>query len=133
MVMYADERSFSFITVQGHILAGWITFSSYRHNDDTIIQVNPIFRAGDPLMELGMRLGAAKQEDQFWHATLANLARRLGVHGELSQQDVLIDPRIRWTAYKNICYSAAMGSSFYMPVYLLQKGVRFIKDKMTGF
>jgi anti-anti-sigma factor len=132
MVIYADERSFSFITIQGHILAGWINFSSFQHNDDTFIQVNPIFRAGDPLMEMGMRLGAAKQEDQFWQDTLANLARRLGVHGELSQQDILIDPHVRWTAFMNLRYSAAIRSSFYMPVYMLKKGFHFLKNKTTG-
>jgi anti-anti-sigma factor len=127
MVIYADTRSFSFITIQGHILSGWITFSSFRHDDATYIQVNPIFRASDPLMELGMRLGAAKQEDRFWHATLANLARRIGVQGELSQQDVLIDPRVRWAAFKNIRYSAAIRSSLYMPLYILKKVFTFLK------
>ena len=127
VVIYVDETSFSFITIQGHILSGWITFSSFQHDDATYIQVNPIFRASDPLMELGMRLGAAKQEDRFWHATLSNLARRLGVQGELSQQDFLIDPRVRWDAFKNIRYSAAIRSSFYMPVYMLKKGVHFLK------
>jgi len=125
MVIYADDTSFSFITIQGHILSGWITFSSFRHNDATYIQVNPIFRASDPLMELGMRLGAAKQEDRFWHDTLTNLARRLGVRGELSQQDFLIDPRVRWDAFKNLRYSATIRSSFYMPVYMLKKGGRY--------
>jgi anti-anti-sigma factor len=127
MVIYADETSFSFMTIQGHILSGWITFSSFRHNDATLIQVNPIFRAGDPLMELSMRLGAAKQEDQFWHATLGNLAQRLDVQGELSQQDVLIDPRVRWPAFKNLWYSAAIRSSLYMPLYILKKVFTFLK------
>jgi hypothetical protein len=127
VVIYADTRSFSFITIQGHILSGWITFSSFRQSDATYIQVNPIFRASDPLMELGMRLGAAKQEDRFWHATLANLARRIGVQGELSQQDVLIDPRVRWAAFKNIRYSAAIRSSLYMPLYILKKVFTFLK------
>lgn len=125
VVIYVDETSFSFITIQGHILSGWITFSSFRHSDATHIQVNPIFRASDPLMELGMRLGAAKQEDRFWHATLANLARRIGVQGELSQQDVLIDPRVRWAAFKNLRYSAAIRSSLYMPLFMLKKLLSF--------
>ena len=133
MVIYTDERSFSFMTIQGHILAGWITFSSFQHNNDTIIQVNPLFRAGDPLMELGLSLGGAKQEDQFWHATLTNLARRLGVQGELSQRDVLIDPRVRWTAFNNLRYSAAIRSLFSMPAYILKKGLHFIKDTTRGF
>jgi len=84
-------------------------------------------------MELGLSLGGAKQEDQFWHATLTNLARRLGVQGELSQRDVLIDPRVRWTAFNNLRYSAAIRSLFSMPAYILKKGFHLIKDTTRGF
>jgi hypothetical protein len=125
MVIYVDEKSFSFITIQGHVLSGWITFSSFREESGTIIQVNPIFRASDPLMELGVRFGAAKQEDQFWHATLGNLARRLGVRGELSQQDVLIDPHIQGRKFRNIWYSAPIRSCLYMPFYTLKRMFKF--------
>ena len=121
MVIYADDTSFSFITIQGHILSGWITFSSFKEKAETIIQVNPIFRASDPLMELALRFGAARQEDQFWHATLGNLARRLGVQGELSQQDVLIDPHVQWSEFKNLWYNPAIRSSLYMPIYMLKR------------
>lgn len=121
MVIYADDTSFSFITIQGHILSGWITFSSFRENSETIIQVNPLFRAADPLMELSLRFGAAKEEDKFWHATLANLARRLGKNGEISQEDSLIDPRLRWHESANVRHSAAVRSTFYMPIYMIKK------------
>jgi anti-anti-sigma factor len=121
MVIYADDTSFSFITIQGHILSGWITFSSFKEKADTIIQVHPVFRASDPLMEIGLRLGAAKQEDRFWHKTLGNLALRLGVQGDLSQQDSLIDPHLQWREYKNLWYSAAVRSSLYMPFYMLKR------------
>ncbi len=72
-------------------------------------------------MELGFRLGAAAQEDRFWHETLGNLARRLGTHGDVAQQNVLIDPDIQWRRFANLRYSAAIRSSLYMPVYLLKK------------
>jgi anti-anti-sigma factor len=121
MVIYADDTSFSFTTIQGHILSGWITFSSFRENSTTIIQVHPLFRAGDPLMELGFRFGAAQQEDQFWHETLGNLARRLAVQGRIEQQDTLIDSRIQWRECKNLWYNAAIRSSLSMPFYLLRK------------
>jgi pyruvate/2-oxoglutarate dehydrogenase complex dihydrolipoamide dehydrogenase (E3) component/anti-anti-sigma regulatory factor len=124
-VIYADDTSFSFITVQGHVISGWITFRSFRENSATIIQVHPIFRTGDPLMELGFRCGAAKQEDRFWHTTLGNLANRLGVQGELEQQDVLVDPHIQWSEFKNLWYSAAIRSSLYMPLYLLKRFLKF--------
>jgi anti-anti-sigma factor len=125
MVIYTDDTSFSFITVQGHVISGWITFRSFRENSSTIIQVHPIFRTGDLLMEFGFRCGAAKQEDQFWHTTLGNLASRLGVQGELEQQDVLVDPHIQWSEFKNLWYSAAIRSSLYMPLYLLKRLLKF--------
>ena len=120
-VIHADDTSFSFMTASGHILSGWITFSSFRKNDATYLQVQPLFRASDPLMELGFRLGAAAQEDRFWHETLGNLARRLGTHGSVAQQDILIDPNVQWRNFANLRYSAAIRSSVYMPVYLLKK------------
>jgi anti-anti-sigma factor len=119
-VIHADDTSFSFMTACGHILSGWITFSCFRKKDATFIQVHPLFRAGDPLMELGFRLGAAAQEDRFWHETIGNLARRLGTHGEVAQQDILIDPDIQWHRFANLRYNAAIRSSLYMPVYVLK-------------
>lgn len=132
MVLYADETSFSFITIEGHILAGWITFRSYRRDGSSIIEINPLFRASDPLMELGMRFGAAKQEDRFWHATLGNLAHRLGVRGKLTQQDALIDPDIRWAQFKNIRHSAAVRSLLYMPIYMARRFLSRRKDPEKG-
>ncbi len=129
MVIYADDTSFSFMTVQGHILSGWITFRCFRKNGSTFIQVHPLFRASDPLMELGFRLGAAAQEDRFWHETLGNLARRLGTHGEVAQQNILVDPNIQWNRFANIRYSAAIRSALYMPFYLLKKCFVVKKDQ----
>lgn len=120
-VIYADDTSFGFISVEGHIIAGWITFSSFREGSSTIIQVHPVFRAADPLMELGFRLGAAKQEDLFWHRTLANLAGRLDVIGKIEQRDVLADARLQWGEAGNLLLNAPLRSSLYMPVYLMKR------------
>jgi anti-anti-sigma factor len=128
MVIYADDTSFSFMTTQGHMLSGWITFSCFRDNQSTFVQVHPLFRAGDPLMELGFRLGAAAQEDRFWHETLGNLARRLGTHGEVAQHNILVDPHIQWNKVANLRHSAAIRSSLYMPVYLIKKCFAVIKS-----
>ena len=128
-VIHADETSFSFMTACGHILSGWITFSCFRKKDATIIQVHPLFRASDPLMELGFRLGAAAQEDRFWHETLGNLARRLGTRGDVAQQNILIDPYIQWPRFANLRYSAAIRSSLYMPLYMLKKCFRAITGR----
>jgi len=130
LIIYADDTSFSFMTAEGHMLSGWITFSCFRKEASTFIQVHPLFRAGDPVIELGFRLGAAAQEDRFWHETLGNLARRLGTHGEVAQQNILVDPDIQWNRFANIRYSAAIRSTLYMPVYLLKKWLVVKKTRL---
>jgi anti-anti-sigma factor len=124
MVIYVSDTSFSFISIQGHIIAGWITFSSFREGDATIVRVHPMFRPSDPLMELSFRLGAGGQEDGFWHRTLENLAARLGVRGAVEQSDRLIDRRFQWGEAGNIVLSAPVRSSLYMPFYVLKKALR---------
>lgn len=121
MVVYADDTSFGFMTIEGHMLSGWITFSSFYEGKSVIVQVHPLFRASDPLMELSFRLGAAKQEDMFWHGTLNNIARRLGSHGNIEQKNTLIDEHINWNETGNIWKNAAIRSSFYMPLYILKR------------
>jgi hypothetical protein len=124
MVIYVADTAFSFISIQGHIIAGWITFSSFREGGATIVQVRAVFRPSDPLMELSFRIGAGGQEDRFWHATLGSLAARLGVRGTVEQRDALIDHRFRWGEAGNIVLSAPVRSSLYMPFYLLKKALR---------
>jgi len=121
VVIYADDYSFCFSTVQGHILHGWINFSSFRADGGTIIQVHPVFRASDPVMEVGFRLGASRREDQFWHQTLDNLASRLGVEAGVEQRNVLIDPHVRWRQAQNVRYCGAIRSSLYLLPYWLRR------------
>jgi len=124
MVLYVSDTSFSFISIQGHIISGWITFNSFREGTETIVQVHPLFRPSDPLMELSFRLGAGGQEDRFWHQTLGNLAGRLGLRGTIEQRDVLVDGRFQWGEFGNIGLSAPIRSSFYMPFHMLKKALR---------
>jgi anti-anti-sigma regulatory factor len=121
MVMYADETSFSFLAAQGHVISGWITFRIFRENTAVIVQVHPLFRTSDPSFELGFRLGAAKEEDRFWHGTLRNFAGRLGVQGETEQEEILADPRVQWREFRNLWQNAAIRSVFYMPFYALKR------------
>jgi anti-anti-sigma factor len=129
MVIYADDTSFAFMTVEGHILSGWITFRCFRIHASTFLEVHPLFRAGDPLMELGLRLGGGAQEDRFWQETLGNLARRLGTHGDFAQQDILVDSRVQWHRLANLRHSAAIRSSLHMPLYMLKKCFMAKKDR----
>src|SRR4029077_11906342 len=79
LVIYADEESFTFMTPQGHMFAGWITFSAFEDGGVTVAQAHVLMRASDPLYEMGMTFGGHKQEDRHWEHTLQSLAQAFGV------------------------------------------------------
>ena len=76
-VLYADAESFTLMTPQGHMFAGWITFSAERAGDTTTVQAQVLMRANDPLYEMAMP-GGHRKEDKFWvgHADRAGPAAR---------------------------------------------------------
>lgn len=117
MVIYTDDVSFSFMTPEGHMFAGMITFSAYEQDEVTTIQIQALIRANDPIYELSFRLGFGhRSEDEFWHKTLENLASEFGVQGQVQQENELIDPRMQWNEVNNIWRNAGVRSALYAPV-----------------
>ncbi len=45
MVLYADDRSFTYMTPEGHPFAGWITFSAHDQDDHSVAQVSALTAA----------------------------------------------------------------------------------------
>jgi hypothetical protein len=118
-VIYADEESFSFMTPEGHMFAGMITFNAYEEADHTTAQIQALIRANDPVYELSFRLGFGhKAEDAFWHQTLRNLAAHFDTTGAVTQNNILVDKKVQWSEAKNIWQNAAIRTAVYMPVYL---------------
>jgi hypothetical protein len=113
MVLYADEESFTEMTPEGHMLAGWITFSAREEDGTTVAQAQVLMRAQDPLTELGLALGGHRMEDRFWEETLRNLAADLGVTGAVETQVVCVDRKRQWSKAGNIRNSAAIRSTFH--------------------
>jgi hypothetical protein len=113
MVLYADDESFTFMTPQGHMLAGWITFSAHEENGQTVAQAQELMRAQDPASELGLAMFGAKQQDRFWEHTLRSLARRFGSEGEVESTIVCVDRRRQWSKVGNVWHSAAIRSGMY--------------------
>ena len=60
-VLYADEESFTLMTPQGHMFAGWITFSAERTAASTAVQAQVLMRANDPLYEVGHDVRRARE------------------------------------------------------------------------
>ena len=87
LVLYADEESFTLMTPQGHMFAGWITFSAFDDGGVTAAQAHVLMRASDPLYEMGMTFGGHRQEDRHWVHTLRSLAAAFGVEGEVDDRE----------------------------------------------
>ena len=48
LVLYADDESFTLMTPQGHMFAGWITFSAFVEDGVTYAQAQVLMRAERP-------------------------------------------------------------------------------------
>jgi hypothetical protein len=126
MVLYADEESFTLMTPQGHMFAGWITFSAIVRDGDTVAQAQVLMRASDPMFELGLTLGGHRQEDRFWDQTLTRLAAHFDHEAEVDRQVVCVDKKRQWSKARNIWHSSAIRSTLYM----LGAPARWIRAKL---
>ena len=129
MVLYADEESFTLMTPQGHMFAGWITNSAFERNGSTVLQSQVLMRANDPLYELGLMCGGHRMENRFWPQALAALASHLGVSSaEHSTSVVCVDKRRQWRKAGNIWYNAAIRTM----LHTLLTPVRAIARRLRG-
>ncbi len=123
LVIYADDDSFSFMSPEGHPFAGPLTFSAYADGDGvTVVQVQELTRASDPLWELMMHtplLGDRMQND-IWRSTLRNLARHFGIDAPVEQRIVAVDRRWQWKYARNIWQNAGIRSTLTAPVRWLR-------------
>jgi hypothetical protein len=127
MVIFADEESFTFMTPEGHMFSGWITFSAYERDQATVAQAQLLIRANDSLYEVAFRLGGSKAEDKVWNQTLGSLASYFGVEGQVQTTVTCIDPRRQWSQAKNVWLNAAIRSSVYTaftPLRSVRKRIR---------
>jgi hypothetical protein len=111
MVIYADAESFTFMTPEGHMFAAWITFSSFRDGLTTVVQIEVLLRANDPMYEVSMALIGHRQENAFWSATLHNLAGRFGVDATARLDQTCVDKKRQWKNAGNIRHNAAIRSA----------------------
>lgn len=112
LVLYADETSFTFMTPQGHMFGGWITFSAARLDGGTTVQAQMLLRASDPIYEIGLALGGHRKEDEFWRATLTSLCARFGADAtEVERVVVCVDRRRQWGRWSNVWYNAGVRSA----------------------
>jgi hypothetical protein len=127
LVLYADDESFTLMTPQGHMFAGWITFSAFVEQGVTYAQAQVLMRASDPMYEIGMTLGGHGKEDKHWQHTLRSLAEHLGAAGEVVTTTVCVDRGRQWSRAANIWHNAGIRSGIYMtgaPIRLITRPFR---------
>lgn len=112
MVVYADERSFTYMTPEGHPFAGWITFSAREEDGRTIACVDALIRANDILYEAGFALFGNRSEDRMWQHTLRALAHRFGSDEEPTTQRVKVDRKRCWRNFWNVRHNALLTGPF---------------------
>ena len=110
-VLYADAESFTLMTPQGHMFAGWITFSAEREADETVVQALVLMRANDPLYEVAMMFGGHRKEDKFWAATLTALGERLGLTDpKVDTKTTCVDSKRQWRHANNVWHNSMIRS-----------------------
>ena len=66
MIVYADDRSFTFNTPQGHPECGFVSFSGHENHEGTIVQILGLARASDPFYEAAFRMVGSKIQTRLW-------------------------------------------------------------------
>ncbi|HEX8731586.1 MAG TPA: hypothetical protein VF725_05945 [Ktedonobacterales bacterium] len=122
LVLYADDESFTLMTPQGHMFAGWITFSAFPRDEATTIQAQVLMRANDPIYEMGLRLGGHRAEDKFWQKTLLAVGAHFGVTDQQVNTECLcVDPRLRWGYAGNVVHNAGIRTALLGPTRWFRK------------
>jgi hypothetical protein len=108
-VIYADERSWSYMTPEGHPWAAIITFSAHEDADDvSLAKIHLLVRANDPLYEASFKLYTSRLEDKIWTHTLTELAGHFESHEPVASEIQLIDKKRQWDQMGNIWKNSAV-------------------------
>jgi pyruvate/2-oxoglutarate dehydrogenase complex dihydrolipoamide dehydrogenase (E3) component/anti-anti-sigma regulatory factor len=118
MIMYADELSFTFATPQGHPEAGWVTFSSYREEDRTVVQIYGLTRSNDPFFELAFHIAGSRIQIGIWTHVLKSLAADLGVPPEIAVNSNCVDNNMQWSFTGNIWLNSQIRTLINEPRWL---------------
>ncbi|MEJ2718985.1 MAG: DUF1990 family protein, partial [Deltaproteobacteria bacterium] len=120
MVVYADERSFTFITPQGHPECGLVSFAADEEDGEVMVQVLGLARAGDPVYEGGFRVVGAKMQVRIWTHLLRSLAAHLGVPADITVEQTCVDSRMQWSQWGNVRHNAQIRTLMFEPVRRLR-------------
>ena len=110
MVLYMDDRSFTFITPQGHPEAGWITFSVDERAESVYVQIQGLVRASDPFFEVAFTIAGSKFQETIWKHVLTSLAKYLGAEESVQMKKYRPAIDLQWGKSGNIWYNSQLRS-----------------------
>lgn len=125
LVLYADDESFTFMTPEGHMFAGWITFSGHVENETTVARIQILLRTSDPLFELAWPV-MRRMEDRFWRQTMRNVAAHFGIPGaSVTDETVCVDKTRLWHNWRNVWHNSGIRTMLHLltaPVRAVRRG-----------
>lgn len=115
LVLYADDEMFTLMCPEGHPESGWNTFSAYAENGSTVVQIQSIARANDPIYEFGfLFMGGARAQERIWLHVLRAVGARFGVaDADVEVAKTCVDPRRQWSQAKNVWHNAIIRTTLY--------------------
>ena len=116
MILYSDDVSFTVMTAEGLPEAGWNTFSAYEEEGSTVVQIQSLARASDPIYEVGFHLIGSTAQERIWTHVLSTLAARFGVRERVHLEKACVDPKLQWSRAGNVWHNAGLRSVIYAMV-----------------
>lgn len=108
VVAESTATSFTLLSPEGHMFAGWNRFSVEREADGVVVSLEIVMRASDPLYELGLGFGGHRSEERFWAEFLWNVAALYGERPPVRVRRRLLSRRRQWNRWTNIARNAAI-------------------------
>lgn len=107
-VLNLSEEAFSFVPIQGHMEAGWISFGVCEENGYPCVVVQSLARTGDLFYELGFDIFGHRQQEDFWDQTLSAMALDFGEKALVEVSASCLDNTKNWSGWNNLWWNAGL-------------------------
>ena len=91
-----------------------MTFTAFERDGSTVVQIQGLARANDPIYEAAFRLVGSGLQERIWRHVLLSLAAELGVKADVDVEKACIDPALQWSGVKNMWYNAQIRTITYV-------------------
>ncbi|MGO9736039.1 MAG: hypothetical protein ACLPVO_01230, partial [Desulfomonilaceae bacterium] len=111
---------------QGHPEAGWVTFSAFKVDGATVVQVYGLTRSNDPIFEAAFHLVGSKIQIRIWTHVLKSLAAFLGVPPEITIDSKCVDKSVQWSHIGNVRHNSQIRTLLKEPLRWFNAAQKFL-------